>query len=344
MSTTTTTARASKASKATTTNTKEVKAMTPAEMTTTAAALLVRFKTIKAVKATAASLREKYGADNWEGILSRCKELRGDAIKDAAEGARAALSYRAILGAGFGILKRDAAFKALCRYASATYKGTDTDAAAALVRDYAAAVDAVTGAPLVRVRYLSKGTTRIFEVYESRELTDAVALAVLKDCLNGLKAGALKASRKGTDGTQATRDNQRTPGAVVAVYRAVAGDTIPGTIKAGAVLTGDKASKAASAAKAVKVASALLGKPVPAGAVLVSEYNAKVTKDHRAKAEKALQDLRAAVAADATAAGLKTAPETPRKVRPVKGAPLAGDAFISANKAAAKADAVALNA
>ena len=344
MNTNTNTAGRAKGAKATTntTNTTKAAKMDAAAIATTAAAVLKKYGTISAIKATAASLREKYGAANWAGILSRCKEFRADNIKTAYDNARAGVfSYRTILGVTFRALSADKDYQRLYKYAAATYKGTDTDTAAALVRDYYGNVDATSGAPLSLTLYADTARGLIYSAYIEKELTDTAALAVLKGALQGLKAAALKASRKGTDTAKAAADNQRTAGVIAGVWEC---DTdAHGLFIKGAPLTGKAATADKCKAAAVTSAAALIGRAVPADCVKLAELNAAAKAAYNAAAEKAYNAEKAAIKADAAAAGVATAPRPKKaakdtaKARAAAASLAAVDAAIKANNADAAA-------
>lgn len=331
--------------------------MDAAAIATTAAAILKKYGTIAGIKATAAALREKYGAQNWRAILGRCKEFRAADIDAAADAAKAdVFNYGAILRAAFGVLARDANYKKLCGYARATYKGTDADTAAALVSDYYTAVDVETGAPLQLITYADTKKALIFTAYQPRPLVDVDGVKVLRACLDNMKKATKKAAGKAADATAAKIDNKHAVGVIVAVWDADT-DATTGAIIKGAPLTGKHATTDKIKAAAVKAAAGLCGRAVPAAAVKVSELNAEILKAHRAETEKALQEKRAAVKADAAAAGVRTAPRPKKaagkaeKAAPVsvvdmeKAAKAAADvdAFINANNAAAKAAAAVVH-
>lgn len=338
-----------KATKATTT--KAVR-MDAATINAHAAALLKSYKTIGGIDAHGAALREKWGAVNYKAVRKAAQDVRAAEIAAAREKAlQGVFNYRTILGATYKALSKDPGYKALCKFAKATYKGTDTDTAAKLVRDYAPAVDATTGAPLAKAAYITKGRGTIYAAYVSRDLTDADALRVLKAALQGLSKAATTAARKGADAAAAVLDNKRTPGAVVGVFAAVAGD-VPGTYKAGDPLTPKAGTKATTAA--AKAYAAALGRDVPDGCTPLAAVNADARKAHAEKAAAALARERAALQGDAAAAGVATAPTGRKAPKTPKTAPVdakaaadaraalaAVDAFLTAEKAAAAAAAKA---
>lgn len=312
MSTTTTAATtAAPARKATTTTARAE--MTPAEITAAAAALIIKYKTISGIDGHSAALREKYGPKSWAAIRKAAQDIRRAEITAHADNARAAVfAYRPVLASMFKALSKNADFRKLCALARATYKGTDTDAAARLVRDFAPAVDAETGAPVIRVAYINKARTAIYTAYSGRELTDADALRALKSALSGLAKATRDAARKGKDGAPVpAADNKKTPGVIVGVYAATR-DAETGVYSAGADMTKATADTAA-ARKTADAAARIVGAPVPSDAVPVSAVNADARKAHADAAAAALSRERAALAADATAAGVATAPRKARK-------------------------------
>ena len=338
-----------KATKATTTTTKAAPKMDAATTNATAAALLAKYKTVAGIDGHAAALRDKYGPATWKAIRKAAQDIRAAEIADTAAKVRAGVfNYRTILGATYKALSKDAAYKRLCAFAKVAYKGTDTDTAAKLVRDFAPAVDATTGAPVFRVSYISPSRSTIYTTFAARELTDADALRVLKTALQGLAAAATKGARKATDTTAAALDNKRTPGAVVGVFAAAAGD-IPGTYKAGDALTPKAGAKATT--KAAKAWAAAVGRPVPDTCAPLAAVNADARRAHAEKAAAALARERAALQADAAAAGVATTPKAPKGAKGAKApktAPAATadadaaraalaavDAFLTAEKAAA---------
>lgn len=292
-------------------------AMSAAEITTTAAAIVLRYKTISEIKAHAAGLRDKYGRDNWTEILRNCKALRAADIDKAAKAAKARVfSYRPILAAAFKALSSDPDFRALCKYAKAVYnKGTDTDTAAALVRDYYSNVD-TDGAPLVRVNWADAEAALVFVSYEYAAETDALALSVLKACVTNMARAAKTAARKGSDTAAATISNVRPVGTITAVYEPRFNED--GGAVLGEPLTGPRASTDKAKEKTVKAAAALIGRKVPAGVVRLSELSAAGRAAHRAAADKALKESRAAIAADAKAAGVGTAAPAKRTSKAAK--------------------------
>lgn len=361
MNTNTNTAGRAKGAKATTntTTTKATKATTTkaakmdaAAVVSAAAALILKYKTIAGIKATAASLREKYGAHNWEAILREAKAIRARAVEEAAKAAKAGVfQYRVVLGAMFKELAKDANFKKLCAIAKAAYKGTDKDAAARLVAEYYTAVDATTGAPLQRVDFYKERAALIYTAYMPKELTDKAALDILKAALAGLAKASRTATRKAEDTARAILDNTYTAGAIVAVAEA---KTEAGLISRGVILAGAGAPKTAPKeyARAAKSAAALIGHAVPEDARRVSELNAATRAAEAEAARAALARERAALKEDATAAGVKTAPkgrkEAPKEDAKTKAARERAAASMAAIDAAIRANnaesAPALNA
>lgn len=331
-----------KATKATTT-TKAAPKMDAATTNATAAALLGKYKTIAGIDGHAAALRDKYGPATWKAIRKAAQDIRAAEIADTAAKVRAGVfNYRTILGATYKALSKDPNYKRLCTFAKVAYKGTDTDTAAKVVRDFAPAVDATTGAPVFRVSFISPSRSTIYTTFAARELTDADALRVLKAALQGMAAAATKGARKATDTTAAALDNKRTPGAVVGVFAAAAGD-IPGTYKAGDALTPKAGAKATT--KAAKAWAAAVGRPVPDTCAPLAAVNADARRAHAAKAAAALARERAALQADATAAGMATTPKAPKGAKGAKApkaapvAPVDADAARAARAAMAAVDA-----
>lgn len=288
---------------------KSAKVMDTAAIIAAAAKVLKEYKTTAAVEEHRAALREKYGADNWKKIRKEISEIRRKEIENAADNAaRAVFSYDNILKDTFASMQRDRNWRALCGYARATYKGTDTDTARALVRDWYTYTDTTTGAPLVAVRYLHDSARLVFSAYQPAKLDARAALVVLQTALKNMKNAATKSARKHTDTTAAKIDNRRTAGVIVSVWDAAAGKD--GTITTGAALTGKNATTDKEHAAAVKSAAALMGRPVPAAAVRLSEYNAAARAATLAAARAALVEKITAAVNDAAAAGVRTAPRS----------------------------------
>lgn len=289
----------------TTNNTAAPAKMDAATIANTAAGMLKKYKTIAAIKAVSASNREKFGASNWAAIFSKCKEFRAADINAAAKEAREnVFTYSAVLESVYTRLAKDNAYKNLCKYAAAAYKGDNAAVAAAVVRDYYANVDE-TGMPLTRAIYADTKTGLLYTAFVPARLSDTFALSALKKCLTNMAAAARKASRKSADNVRAVVDNVRAVNTIVGVYENDI--TIDGSCKLGVCLAGAKATTAPEYKKAAESAAALIGRAVPAACEKVSELNALARASYRAAAEKALIEKEAAIKADAAAAGLKTA-------------------------------------
>lgn len=289
----------------TTTSGKAAARMDTAAVIETAAALLKKHKTTAAVDEHRAEFRAKYGAENWKAIRAEISDIRRKEIENTAAAVRRdVFGYSAVLGAQFAALQRNKDWKTLCNYARATYKGTDTDTARALVRDWFTNVDTATGAPLVLVRYLHESARLIFAAYQPAKLDGRAALVALQTALNNMKAAAVRAARKRADTAAATIDNKRTAGAIVAVWDTAAGKD--NTITTGAALSGKNAATGKEYAAALKAAAALIGRPVPSAAVTLSEYNAAARAATLDAARAALVEKIAAVTTDAARAGVNT--------------------------------------
>lgn len=292
--------------------------MTAAEVMTAAASILKRYGSVSAVKAAAPGLREKYGAENWAAILWDIKAARAKDIKAAGGEVRGRVfTYSGILGAVFAEAAKGKAWSRLCKYARRKYTGRDADTAAQVVRDYYTNVDAA-GAPVSRVRYITKSGGIILDTWEARPLTKSAAVSILEISLKGMEAAAVKAAQKGKDADTAVRDNIRDCGRVAAVY-AVEADPVTGEFSAGSRLDKDTKERKADAA-----AARLVGRPVPTDASTLAEINAAIRA--------ALAD--AAKAPKATATEKHTA-KAPKGGKGKGKAPKAAPAVTSADAAAA---------
>lgn len=296
--------------------------MTAAEVMTAAAAVLKKYGSISAIKAAAPALRAKYGQENWAAILGDAKAARAKDIDAAGDAARAVFTYRGIMGAVFAEVAKTKGYTALCKYARRKYTGRDADTAAAVVRDYYAAVSE-DGAPVCRSRFLAKSGGLIFEAYTEKALTKSAAVPVLESALKGLQAAAKNAARKGVDADTAARDNVRAVGRIVAVYAALQ-DTETGLYAPGARL--DTAPKGA---KADAAAARLIGRPVPTDARPVGEVNADI-KAARAKAAAAPKATAAAKHAAKAPKGTPKAPKAPKASNPAQDTKAAAVAAVAA--------------
>ena len=291
---------------------KSAKVMDTAAIIAAAAKVLKEYKTTAAVEEHRAAFREKYGAENWKKIRKEISEIRRKEIENAADNAaRAVFGYDSILLDTFKSLQKNKDWRALCGYARATYKGTDTDTARALVRDWYTYTDTTTGAPLVSVSYIDTRAALIYKVHQPAKLDGRAALVVLQTALKNMKNAATKSARKHTDTTAAAIDNRRTAGVIYAVYETAMG--AKDTYKAGAALTGVNATTDKEKARAVQSAAALVGRPVPAAAALLSELNKECRAAYENAAAAALVEKHTAAVRDAAAAGVRTAPRSKKE-------------------------------
>ena len=234
------------------------------EIVETAAALIRENGTISAIRSQSATLREKYGPKTWDAILSQCKTIRHTEINNAAAAlAENVFTFDGILSAVFAAVAKDGNFAALCKMAKREYNGTDAITARRVIADYYAAVDK-DGKPLTKVNYINAAATEIFAVYESRNLTENNAVSILKASLKGMATAIRNKVSNGTDAAAATRNNVKQTGVIVAVYDAANenGRAVRGFRKD---TSKDERTKADAAA--------IIGKGLPVGAVLLSDYN-----------------------------------------------------------------------
>lgn len=239
--------------------------LSPVEIIETAAALIKDCGTISAIRGQAAAMREKYGPKTWDEILKQCKTIRAAEITRAAENVVSnVFTYDGILRAVFPAVAQDPDFAALCKFAKREYNGTDETTAKRVISDYYTDVDK-DGKPLARASWINAAGSEIYVTFELRKLTDTAAVSILKTALLKMKAAAVNKVSSASDNATATRKNQRETGKIIATYTA-AKDAAGKAFKGERTDTSkDERTKAAAAA--------VIGKGLPAGAVLLSDYN-----------------------------------------------------------------------
>ena len=269
---TNTTAKAS--AKANTTNTTTAtatanKAATPAPAKTEpaaldvvesykiAAALLSEHKTTSAIKATAASLREQYGAKNWITIWASVKELRAKDITAAAADVRAVvLDYSAALETEYKRASGAGKWAALMEYA----RGKWSTGAEFIAANYPNTID---GQPAARVDYVGNQGATIVTAYQPQPRDARRAVSDIYAALGALERATRKASNGGKDGATIIGTTSRKAGAIVAAFNMEFKTTEDGR---------DIATKGAPVDAATL---AKLTKCTVAGLVTLKEYNAK---------------------------------------------------------------------
>lgn len=250
--TTTATATATAATPAKT----EPAAITVVESYKIAAALLQEHKTTSAIKATAASLREQYGARNWSSIWSSIKDLRAKDITAAAADARGVvLDYVAALETEYKRVSGSGKWAALMEYA----RGQWSTGAAFIAANYPNTID---GQPAARVDYVSNQGVTIVSAYQRAPRDARRAISDIYAALGALERATRKASNGGKDGATITATTSRKAGAIVAAYN-ISYKTIEGGRK---VATKGAPVDAATLDK--------LTKATAAGLVTLKEYNA----------------------------------------------------------------------
>ncbi len=219
---TNTTAKASAKATTTTTNANATKAAkvaaTPAtplsviESYKIAAALLEEYNTTSAIKATAASLRDKYGARDWSTIWASVKELRSKDITAAAADIRAVvLDYAAALESEYKRAESAGKWKDLMEYA----RGQWNTGAAFIAANYPNTID---GKPAARVDYVSNQGTTIVTAYQPQPRDARRAVSDIYAALSALERATRKASNGGKDGASIAATTPRKAGAIVAAY------------------------------------------------------------------------------------------------------------------------------
>ena len=189
----------------------------PAEITVVesykiAAALLEEHKTTSAIKATAASLREKYGARNWSTIWASVKELRAKDITAAADDVRAVvLDYAAALETEYKRASGAGKWADLMEYA----RGEWSKGAAFIAANYPNTID---GKPAARVDYVGNQGATIVTAYQPAPRDARRAVSDIYAALGALERATRKASNGGKDGATIQATTARKAGAIVAAY------------------------------------------------------------------------------------------------------------------------------
>lgn len=190
----------------------EPAALTVVESYKIAAALLEEHKTTSAIKATSASLREKYGAKNWATIWASIKELRAKDITAAADDVRAViLDYAAALEVEYKRASGAGKWAALMNYA----RGKWNTGAEFIAANYPNTID---GQPAARVDYVSKSGATIVTAYERAPRDARRVVSDIYVALGALERATRKASNGGKDSATITATTARKAGAIVAAY------------------------------------------------------------------------------------------------------------------------------
>lgn len=222
-----------------------------------AAALLEEYKTTSAIKATAAALREKYGANYWSTIWASIKELRAKDITAAAAEVRAVvLDYSAALESEYKRASCAGKWAALMDYA----RGEWHSGAEFIAANYPNTID---GKPAARVDYVGTQGATIVTAYQPAPRDARRAVADIYAALGALERATRKASNGGKDGAITTGTTARKAGAIVAAFNMEFKTTEDGR----QVATKGAPVDAATLAKLTKCTTA--------GLVTLKEYNAK---------------------------------------------------------------------
>lgn len=177
-----------------------------------AAALLEEHKTTSAIKATAASLRDQYGAKNWATIWASVKELRAKDITAAAADVRAVvLDYAAALETEYKRASGAGKWAALMDYA----RGKWSTGKEFIAANYPNTID---GQPAARVDYVSNQGATIVTAYQPQPRDARRAVSDIYAALGALERAIRKASNGGKDGATITATTARKAGAIVAAF------------------------------------------------------------------------------------------------------------------------------
>ncbi|MBO7684851.1 MAG: hypothetical protein J6Y20_04795 [Lachnospiraceae bacterium] len=275
--------------------------LSPVEILEISVGMIKEYGTISAIRDKYAENVNKYGKDNFAAILKQCQTTRAAEIAAAAEKLNNnVFTFNGISAAVFAAVAKDAGYIQLCKFARKEYAGTDAERAAAVVRDFFAAVDE-TGAPLCKVNYINAAGTEIYTAYARKKLSFSNAVTILKSALDGMKSAATNAAtrKNGNDNAAATRANVRAVGVTCAVYAAAVDET-------GRVSLGERRDNSKDE-RTRKNAAAALDKPLFVGVVPVATWNAAVNGNEDAAA--AVDAARDAAKDAAAAAGHAAAVE-----------------------------------
>lgn len=262
MKQTNTTAKASAKATTTTTTTATAKtepaAISVVESYKIAAALLEEHKTTSAIKATSATLREKYGAKNWATIWASVKDLRAKDITSVACAVRAVvLDYAAALETEYKRASGAGKWAALMEYA----RGNWSTGAEFIAANYPNTID---GKPAARVDYVSNQGATIVTAYQPAPRDARRAVSDIYAALGALERATRKASNHGKDNATITATTSRKAGAIVAAYNMEFETTEDGR----KVATKGAPVDAATLAKLTKCNAA--------GLVTLKDYNANI--------------------------------------------------------------------
>lgn len=254
--TTTTTATAKAAIQVTPAAKAEPATLTVIESYKIAAALLEEHKTTSAIKATAASLRDQYGARNWSTIWASVKELRAkDITAAAAEVRTVVLDYAAALESEYQRAAKAGKWSTLMEYA----RGQWNTGAAFIAANYPNTID---GMPAARVDYVGDQGATIVTAYQPAPRDARRAVSDIYTALGALERATRKAANSGKDAAAIAATTPRNAGAIVAAY-------------ALEYKTTDNGGKVAAKGAPVDAATlAKLSKCIVAGLVTLKDYNA----------------------------------------------------------------------
>lgn len=221
-----------------------------------AADLLSEHKTTSAIKATAAALREKYGARNWSTIWASVKELRAKDITSVACAVRAVLlDYSAAIETEYKRASGAGKWSALMDYA----RGKWSTGAEFIAANYP---DTIDGKPATRVDYVGNQGATIVTAYQLAARDARRAVADIYAAIGALERATRKAANNGKDATAIKATTPRTAGAIVAAYNLE-------------YKTPDNGRKIATKGTPVDAATlAKLTKCSAAGLVTLKDYNA----------------------------------------------------------------------
>lgn len=177
-----------------------------------AAALLEEYKTTSAIKATAASLRDQYGAKNWCTIWNSIKELRAKDITAAAADVRAVvLDYAAALESEYQRAAKAGKWVELMKYA----RGQWSTGAAFIAANYP---NTIGGKPAARVDYVGNQGATIVTAYQLAPRDARRAISDIYTALGALERATRKAANSGKDGAIIAATTARKAGAIIAAY------------------------------------------------------------------------------------------------------------------------------
>ena len=221
-----------------------------------AAALCAEHPTNGEIRRISATLRQRYGAENWIKIWDYIKRCRATAIESSAANIeKRVFNADNIAMLVFNQLAADNEYKSLCRAAVAEYG----NAAAFIAAQYSNVLE--NGQPARKVYYIAANGKTIFAVWRAANQSATAVIGQLKTALNGLKKSAIRGEMRETTATaEIKRAKVRENGEIAGFYGVLTADN-------GAAVRGAKCEYSEKCRHIDQIS----------GARLLSEYNAEIT-------------------------------------------------------------------